>query len=84
MSKNNCRNIVECLFSVYIINIALGSQRYSNRCMVIMSHTAIFLGLPFVPPYLYCGDNILHGVCFASAGSGILDTTGAFYVRHQE
>jgi hypothetical protein len=45
-----------------------------------LDFAATFLGLPFIPPYLHGGDNILHGVCFASAGSGILDSTGAFYV----
>lgn len=40
------------------------------------------MGLPFVPPYLSAGNDILQGVSFASGGSGILNSTGDVFGQH--
>jgi hypothetical protein len=43
------------------------------------------LGLPMSLPYLHpnaTGQNLVHGINFASAASGYLNTTSAFMVMH--
>ncbi|XP_043687892.1 GDSL esterase/lipase At1g29670-like [Telopea speciosissima] len=63
----------------YGIDFPLGpSGRYTNGKNVI-DELGELLKLPFIPPFKHPttkGHNILHGVNFASGGSGILDDTG--------
>ncbi|KAH7404794.1 hypothetical protein KP509_15G043200 [Ceratopteris richardii] len=48
-----------------------------NTHPLISVDTAEHIGLPTPPPYLSAGDNILHGVCFASGSAGILNSSGS-------
>lgn len=53
------------------------------ECSKLWLITAAELGLPLVPPFMdpaTKGSKLLQGVNFASAGSGILNSTGMFFV----
>lgn len=44
-------------------------------------YTAELLGLPLIPPYSEAsGDDVRHGLNYASAAAGILDITGRNFV----
>ena len=54
-----------------------------NDCVCTMhyAHAAELLGLPLIPAYSEAsGDQVLHGVNYASAAAGILDITGRNFV----
>lgn len=45
-------------------------------------YAAELLGLPLIPAYSEAsGEQLLHGVNYASAAAGILDITGRNFVR---
>ena len=54
------------------------------RMAVVWCGAAMRLGLPMSLPYLdpnAKGQNLVHGINFASAASGYLNTTSAFLVQ---
>lgn len=55
--------------------------RFSNG-PITTDFIAASLSLPSPPPYVSAGDNIEHGVNFASAASGILEVTGNIFGEH--
>ncbi|KAJ7537130.1 hypothetical protein O6H91_12G098500 [Diphasiastrum complanatum] len=55
--------------------------RFANG-RLIPDFFASFLGLPFQPPYATAGDDVLSGVNFASAGSGLVNSTGYIFGEH--
>lgn len=49
--------------------------------LIFLSLAAEQLGLPLIPAYSEAsGDQVLHGVNYASAAAGILDITGRNFV----
>ncbi|GLJ22559.1 hypothetical protein SUGI_0424540 [Cryptomeria japonica] len=58
--------------------------RFSNGRLTV-DYLALFMGLPFVPTYLGLGgmvENMMQGVNFASAGAGVLYSSGADLGQH--
>eukprot|EP00249_Psilotum_nudum_P037187 c9828_g1_i1 orf=62-1231(-) len=55
--------------------------RFCNGALSV-DYLASLCGLPSPPPYLLAGENILGGVNFGSAGSGILNSTGSLFGQH--
>ncbi|CAL8107248.1 unnamed protein product [Prunus armeniaca] len=54
--------------------------RFSNGYTMV-DEIAELLGLPLIPPFSEAsGDQVLHGVNYASAAAGILDITGRNFV----
>lgn len=55
--------------------------RFCNG-LIGTDYLAELVGLPFLPPYLSAGDNVMQGVSFASGGSGILNSSGNIFGQH--
>lgn len=55
--------------------------RFCNGPLSV-DYVAALAGLPYPPAYLKAGDNILQGANFASAGAGILNSTGDIFGQH--
>ncbi|KAH9301687.1 hypothetical protein KI387_013270, partial [Taxus chinensis] len=62
-------------------NNNVSSGRFSNG-PITTDFIAASLNVACPPPFVSAGENIEHGVNFASAGSGILDSTGSFFGEH--
>lgn len=82
-NNNRLFTLARADFSPYGTNFvdSVPTGRFTDGLLGV-DYLALLLELPLVPPYVDAGDNILHGVCFASGGSGILETTGQFYGQH--
>ncbi|KAH7428061.1 hypothetical protein KP509_10G073800 [Ceratopteris richardii] len=82
-NNNHLFTLARANYRPYGIDFVDGipTGRFADGLLPV-DYLAILLGLPLVPPYLDGGDDILHGVCFASAGSGVLENTGHSYGQH--
>ncbi|KAI9116417.1 hypothetical protein K1719_012584 [Acacia pycnantha] len=80
-NNNNIPSFAKANYFPYGIDFTAGpTGRFSNG-FTIVDAIAELLGLPLIPPYSQAsGDQMLHGVNYASAAAGILDITGRNFV----
>lgn len=80
-NNNNLPSFAKANYFPYGIDFNGGpTGRFSNG-YTIVDEIAELLGLPLIPAYSEAsGDEILHGVNYASAAAGILDITGRNFV----
>ncbi|XP_059630483.1 GDSL esterase/lipase At1g71691-like [Cornus florida] len=80
-NNNNLPSLAKANYYPYGIDFNGGpTGRFSNGYTMV-DEIAELLGLPLIPAYSEAsGDQILHGVNFASAAAGILDITGRNFV----
>ncbi|KAI4388895.1 hypothetical protein MLD38_001184 [Melastoma candidum] len=80
-NNNNLPSFAKANYFPYGIDFNGGpTGRFSNGYTVV-DEIARLLGLPLIPPYSEAsGNELLHGVNFASAAAGILDATGGNFV----
>ncbi|EHA8588370.1 GDSL esterase/lipase [Cocos nucifera] len=80
-NNNNIPSFAKANYYPYGIDFAGGpTGRFSNG-YTIVDEIAVLLGLPLIPPYSQAsGEDLLHGVNYASAAAGILDITGRNFV----
>ncbi|GMQ02008.1 hypothetical protein CsSME_00048439 [Camellia sinensis var. sinensis] len=76
-NNNNLATLAKANYFPYGIDFQAGpTGRFSNGYTVV-DEIAQLLGLPLIPPYAQAsGQQLLHGVNYASAAAGILDITG--------
>ncbi|XP_057839875.1 GDSL esterase/lipase At2g23540-like [Cryptomeria japonica] len=78
-------SIVATLVGLWMISCLAAAEKGGNVPAMFVfgdsladaSHVSIYLALPFSPPHLEPKANSSAGINFASAGSGLLDSTGA-------
>lgn len=80
-NNNNLASLAKANYFPYGIDFQGGATgRFSNGYTMV-DEIAELLGLPLIPPYSEAsGDQVLHGVNYASAAAGILDITGRNFV----
>nr|XP_043617306.1 GDSL esterase/lipase At1g71691-like [Erigeron canadensis] len=82
-NNNDLNSFAKANYFPYGIDFNGGpTGRFSNGYTMI-DEIAQLLGLPLIPAYSeasHSGDQMVHGVNFASAASGILDITGRNFV----
>ncbi|OIW13322.1 hypothetical protein TanjilG_02842 [Lupinus angustifolius] len=80
-NNNNLPSFAKANYYPYGIDFNGGpTGRFSNGYTMV-DEIAELLGLPLIPAYTEAsGDQMLHGVNFASAAAGILDVTGRNFV----
>ncbi|GMH21622.1 hypothetical protein Nepgr_023464 [Nepenthes gracilis] len=80
-NNNNLPSFAKANYYPYGIDFSGGATgRFSNGYTMV-DEIADLLGLPLIPPYSEAsGDDVLHGVNYASAAAGILDITGRNFV----
>ncbi|KAJ0972931.1 hypothetical protein J5N97_020890 [Dioscorea zingiberensis] len=80
-NNNNLPSLAKANYFPYGIDFPKGSSgRFSNG-YTIVDELADLLNLPLIPPDSEAsGQNIFHGVNYASAAAGILDNTGGNFV----
>ncbi|XP_050378496.1 GDSL esterase/lipase At1g71691-like [Argentina anserina] len=76
-NNNNLPSFAKANYPPYGIDFSGGATgRFSNGYTTV-DEIAELLGLPLIPAYSEAsGDQVLHGVNYASAAAGILDDTG--------
>lgn len=63
------------------LGMYLGYKLIFHNNSISGNNAAELLGLPLIPAYSEAsGDQVLHGVNYASAAAGILDITGRNFV----
>ncbi|KAH7834438.1 hypothetical protein Vadar_016022 [Vaccinium darrowii] len=80
-NNNNLQSFAKANYYPYGIDFEGGpTGRFSNGYTMV-DEIAELLGLPLIPAYSEAsGDQVLHGVNYASAAAGILDITGRNFV----
>ncbi|KAK9167764.1 hypothetical protein Scep_002955 [Stephania cephalantha] len=80
-NNNDLPSLAKANYFPYGIDFNGGpTGRFSNGYTMVDA-IAELLGLPLIPPYSEAsGENVLHGVNYASAAAGILDITGRNFV----
>ncbi|GKV27122.1 hypothetical protein SLEP1_g36327 [Rubroshorea leprosula] len=80
-NNNNIPSFAKANYFPYGIDFNGGpTGRFSNGYTMV-DEIAELLGLPLIPAYSEAsGDQVLHGVNYASAAAGILDITGGNFV----
>ncbi|KAJ8759496.1 hypothetical protein K2173_007109 [Erythroxylum novogranatense] len=80
-NNNNLPSFAKANYYPYGIDFNGGpTGRFSNGYTMV-DEIAELLGLPLIPPHSESsGDEVLHGVNYASAAAGILDITGRNFV----
>ncbi|KAK3230027.1 hypothetical protein Dsin_001908 [Dipteronia sinensis] len=80
-NNNNLPSFAKANYYPYGIDFNGGpTGRFSNG-LTMVDTIAQLLGLPLIPAYSEAsGDQVLHGVNYASAAAGILDITGRNFV----
>ncbi|XP_008219080.1 PREDICTED: GDSL esterase/lipase At1g71691 [Prunus mume] len=80
-NNNNIPSFAKANYFPYGIDFNGGpTGRFSNGYTMV-DEIAELLGLPLIPPFSEAsGDQVLHGVNYASAAAGILDITGRNFV----
>ncbi|KAL5776268.1 hypothetical protein ACOSP7_009194 [Xanthoceras sorbifolium] len=80
-NNNNLPSLAKANYLPYGIDFNGGpTGRFSNG-LTMVDTIAQLLGLPLIPAYSEAsGDQLLHGVNYASAAAGILDITGRNFV----
>ncbi|MED6132728.1 hypothetical protein PIB30_021554 [Stylosanthes scabra] len=80
-NNNNLPSFAKANYYPYGIDFNRGpTGRFSNGYTMV-DQIAELLGLPLIPAYSEAsGDEVLHGVNYASAAAGILDATGRNFV----
>ncbi|XP_015579186.1 GDSL esterase/lipase At1g71691 [Ricinus communis] len=80
-NNNNLPSFAKANYFPYGIDFNGGpTGRFSNGYTMV-DQIAEMLGLPLIPAYSEAsGDDVLHGVNYASAAAGILDITGRNFV----
>ncbi|KAL5982884.1 hypothetical protein ACLOJK_016963 [Asimina triloba] len=79
-NNNDLPSFAKANYFPYGIDFSGGpTGRFSNGYTMV-DEIAVLLGLPLIPPYSASGQDILHGVNYASAAAGILDVTGGNFV----
>ncbi|XP_061988034.1 GDSL esterase/lipase At1g71691-like [Rosa rugosa] len=80
-NNNNLPSFAKANYPPYGIDFNGGpTGRFSNGYTMV-DEIAELLGLPLIPAYSEAsGDQVLHGVNYASAAAGILDITGRNFV----
>ncbi|XP_038709648.1 GDSL esterase/lipase At1g71691-like isoform X1 [Tripterygium wilfordii] len=80
-NNNNLPSFAKANYFPYGIDFNGGpTGRFSNGYTMV-DEIAELLGLPLIPSYTEAsGDQVLHGVNYASAAAGILDITGRNFV----
>ncbi|KAK3027976.1 hypothetical protein RJ639_039329 [Escallonia herrerae] len=80
-NNNNLASLAKANYYPYGIDFKAGpTGRFSNGYTMV-DEIAELLGLPLIPAYSEAsGDQMLHGVNYASAAAGILDITGRNFV----
>ncbi|KAF7123369.1 hypothetical protein RHSIM_Rhsim12G0003700 [Rhododendron simsii] len=80
-NNNNLQSFAKANYFPYGIDFEGGpTGRFSNGYTMV-DEIAELLGLPLIPAYSEAsGDQVLHGVNYASAAAGILDITGRNFV----
>ncbi|GMH00684.1 hypothetical protein Nepgr_002523 [Nepenthes gracilis] len=80
-NNNNLPSLAKANYYPYGIDFNGGpTGRFSNG-YTIVDELAELLGLPLIPAYSEAsGEDMLHGVNYASAAAGILDITGRNFV----
>eukprot|EP00257_Ricinus_communis_P020038 XP_015579187.1 GDSL esterase/lipase At1g71691 isoform X2 [Ricinus communis] len=82
-NNNNLPSFAKANYFPYGIDFNGGpTGRFSNGYTMV-DQIAEMLGLPLIPAYSEAsGDDVLHGVNYASAAAGILDITGRNFIRN--
>ncbi|EFJ14553.1 hypothetical protein SELMODRAFT_180991 [Selaginella moellendorffii] len=82
-NNNNLQSLAKANFLPYgkDFDTHKPTGRFANGRLV-PDFIASRLGLDLAPAYVSANDNVLQGVNFASAGSGLLESTGLVFVRH--
>ncbi|XP_052202374.1 GDSL esterase/lipase At1g71691-like [Diospyros lotus] len=80
-NNNNLPSLAKANYYPYGIDFQGGpTGRFSNGYTMV-DEIAELLGLPFIPAYSEAsGEQMLHGINYASAAAGILDVTGRNFV----
>ncbi|KAL6176662.1 hypothetical protein ACLB2K_053295 [Fragaria x ananassa] len=80
-NNNNLPSFAKANYPPYGIDFSGGpTGRFSNGYTMV-DEIAELLGLPLIPAFSEAtGDQVLHGVNYASAAAGILDITGRNFV----
>ncbi|XP_044512235.1 GDSL esterase/lipase At1g71691-like [Mangifera indica] len=80
-NNNNLPSFAKANYYPYGIDFNGGpTGRFSNGYTMVDA-IAVELGLPLIPAYSEAsGDQVLHGINYASAAAGILDITGRNFV----
>ncbi|XP_024545336.1 GDSL esterase/lipase At4g16230-like [Selaginella moellendorffii] len=82
-NNNNLQSLAKANFLPYgkDFDTHKPTGRFANGRLV-PDFIASFLGLPFPETYLSAGDNIDHGLNFASSGAGLLPASGNVFGEH--
>ncbi|CAO2832382.1 unnamed protein product [Amaranthus hypochondriacus] len=80
-NNNNLPSFAKANYFPYGIDFNAGPTGRFSNAYTIVDQIAELLGLPLIPAYSEArGNQVLHGVNYASAAAGILDVTGRNFV----